>query len=243
MKRILLAAAASTLAAATLTLGGCGQPVADQGANGSTAATDDQVLPGDTGAALANAGPGAIVGGVATDGRGTMNSTASEDGENLTNVAGLDVDAPRDAQDYLRQASASDQYEIEAAQFVLEQSKSPAVRAFAQQMIDDHRAASQKLQAVARQASLQMPAAALTGEQQTQMPELRAAGKAGAANSTIDQVYISQQRGAHAKAVALHRGVSNATAMPDPIRAHARETLVIVQGHDRMLRTLNPASS
>lgn len=236
MKRMLLAVAASTLA-----LTGCGQPVAND-ATGTTAATDGQVLPGETGQELANAGPGAIVDGVATDGRGTMNSTVSEGGENLGNVAGLDVDVPRNAQDYVNQAAASDQYEIEASQLVLAQSKNAAVRAFAQQMIDDHRAGSQKLQAAARQAEVQTPAATLTADQQTQMRELRAAANANAASSTIDQVFISQQRGAHAKAVALHRGVSNATNMPDPIRSHARDTLIIVQGHERMLRNLNPAS-
>lgn len=236
MKRMLLAVAASTLA-----LTGCGQPVAND-ATGTTATTDGQVLPGETGQELANAGPGAIVDGVATDGRGTMNSTVSEGGENVGNVAGLDVDVPRNAQDYVNQAAASDQYEIEASQLVLAQSKNAAVRAFAQQMIDDHRAGSQKLQAAARQAEVQTPAATLTADQQTQMRELRAAANANAANSTVDQVFISQQRGAHAKAVALHRGVSNATNMPDPIRAHARDTLIIVQGHERMLRNLNPAT-
>ena len=237
MKTLLL-----TIAASTLTLAACGEPVANQEANDSNALKDGQVLPGESGDELANAGPGAIVDGVATDGRGTMNSTASEGGQNLRNAAGQDVQIPTNAQDYVSQAAASDQYEIEASQLVLEKSKSAAVRAFAQQMIDDHRAASQKLQAAARRADVQASTATLTAEQQTQIGKLRAAGNAGAASSTIDQVFISQQRGAHANAIALHRGVANATNMPDAIRAHARETLIIVQGHERMLRTLNPAS-
>jgi putative membrane protein len=237
MKQFFLAVAASTLA-----LAGCGQPIANDQTSGTSAIDEGQVLPGETGDELANAGPGVIVDGVATDGRGTMTSTASEDGVNTTNIAGLDVEPPRNAQDYLVQAAASDQYEIEASQYLLEKSKNAAVRAFAQQMVEDHRAAAQKLQAAARRANLQMPAAGLPADQQTQMTELRAAGNAGAVNSTIDQVFISQQRGAHAKAIALHRGVSNSTAMPDPIRAHARESLIIVQGHDRMLRSLNPAN-
>lgn len=236
MTRTLLALATA------LTIAGCGEPVAENGTGTTTAATDDQVLSGQTGEQLANAGPGAIVNGVATDGRGTMNSTASEGGENGSNVAGIDVELPRDAADYLRLAAVSDQYEIEASQLVLAQSKNAPVRAFAQQMIDDHRAASQKLATAAAKADLTLPATTLTAEQQTQLGELRAAGNAQAASSTLDQVYISQQRGAHAKAMALHRAASSGTAMPDAIRAHARETLIIVQGHDRMLRTLNPAS-
>lgn len=237
MKRLFLALAASTLA-----LAACGEPVANEEANDSNALNDGQVLPGQSGDELANAGPGTIVDGVATDGRGTTNSTASEGGQNLRNAAGQNVEIPTNAQDYVSQAAASDQYEIEASQLVLEKSKNAAVRAFAQQMIDDHRAATQKLKAAARRADLQESSPTLTAEQQTQMAELRAAGNAGAANSTIDQVFISQQRGAHANAIALHRGVSNATNMPDAIRAHARETLIIIQGHERMLRTLNPAS-
>lgn len=241
MKNLFLAVAATTLA-----LAGCGQPVANDQATETTAANDDSILPG--GDELANSGPGAIIDGVATDGRGTMNSTVSERGSGDTLGPPVNVTPPRNAQDYVAQAASADQYEIEASQLLLEHSKNAPVRAFAQQMIDDHRAATQKLQAAARDADLQAPPARLSAKHQQQIAELRAATTAanayagGAAGSTIDQVFISQQRGAHAEAIALHQGVANGGNMPDPLTAHARETLTIVQGHARMLRDLNPVS-
>jgi putative membrane protein len=198
------------------------------------------VLPG--GEELAGSGPGATVDGVATDGNGTMNSTVSERGNGDIVGPAVDVTPPRNAREYVSQTAAASQYEIQSSQLVLKESQNASVRAFAQQMIDDHGAATKKLQAAAQRANLPTPPTTLTAEQQEQMEELRAAASAGAASSTINQVYISQQRGAHAKAVALHQGVANGSAMPDPIQAHARETLVIVQGHARMLRNLNPAS-
>lgn len=230
MQKLLIA-----LAAGSLGLAGCGQPA---GNNSTTAAGGS--------ADMATTAPGstvdrAVTDGVATDGVSTngidpMTGTASASGTGTIVAPGANVTEPRNAQDYVDMAASADQYEIQASQLVLIQSKNPAVRAFAQQMIDDHRAAAQKLQAAARSAEAPAPGTRLLPRHQTRLAELRAAG------ASLDQVYISQQRGAHAETIALHQGVAAASALADPLIAHARDTLINVNGHAAMLRGLNPAS-
>lgn len=218
MYRILVTAAACAW------LAGCGEPVPDTNSTNA-----DTVRPVDPAADN-------IIDTVTTQSGGAMAASPAEINRDGNIGPGVNVVLPGTAQDYVAQAASAGQYEIQASQYLLDQSKNAFVRAFAQQMVDDHRAVSAKLATVARNNQLTAPGTELSVKHQTQLNELRAAP-----TNILDQIYIAQQRGAHVEAIALHQAASGVD-MPEAVKAHARETLVAVQGHARMLRDLNPAA-
>lgn len=133
------------------------------------------------------------------------------------------------ARQYVAQAAAADQFEIQASELVLKQSKNAEVRAFAQQMISDHGASTTRLMAAVATVALSAPGTGLRATQQNDLAALRDAG------ASLDQVYIEQQRAAHAAAIALHEGATVNADMPTALTAFAMEVLPAVQGHARML--------
>lgn len=203
MKKILFAFAVSSLA-----LAACGERAADTNdtattADGTTVTTDNTGMATDDQAAI-NATP---MGGDATTG-GMSN----------------------DAQEYVTQAASSDQYEIQSSQLALQQSKNTEVRQFAQQMIDQHRASTQKLQTASTGAALQAPRTEMLPAHRAKLDELRE--ETGA---EFDEKYLEQQREAHAEALALHQAMANSQNAPAQLTGFAREAVPIVQGHARML--------
>lgn len=139
------------------------------------------------------------------------------------------------AQDYVAEAAAADQFEIQSSELVLKSSKNIAVRAFAQQMVSDHTASSAKLMTVVKNAALTAPGTGLHAKQQDNLAALRDAG------TKMDGLYIAQQRAAHAEAIALHEAAASNTALPAPLAAFAGDVLPTVQAHARMLAEMKPA--
>lgn len=133
------------------------------------------------------------------------------------------------ARQYVALAAAADQFEIQASELVLKQSKNADVRAFAQQMISDHGASTTKLMAAVSTLALSAPGTGLRASQQNDLAALRDAG------SKLDQLYIEQQRAAHAAAIDLHEGATANADMPTALTTFANEVLPAVQTHTRML--------
>jgi putative membrane protein len=145
------------------------------------------------------------------------------------------VEAQSGAQNYVAEAAASDQFEIQSSELVLKQSKNREVRAFAQQMVDDHTASTTRLMSVVSTAGLTAPGTGLHAKQQNDLAALRDAG------ASMDQLYITQQRAAHAEAIALHQGAATSNgAMPASLTAFASEVLPTIQAHARMLDDMKP---
>jgi putative membrane protein len=202
MKKIWLAFAASSLA-----LAACGERTT---ADNTTATTADGTV-------------------VTTDNTGMV--TDDPAAVNATPMAGTDANANTgDAQEYIRQAASSDQFEIQSSQLALQQSRNTAVRQFAQQMIDEHRAASRKLQTAATGAALQSPGSDLLPAHRAKLDDLREA-KA----EDFDEKYIEKQREAHDEAIKLHEAMTRTRNAPAQLASFAREVLPTVQGHARML--------
>ena len=145
------------------------------------------------------------------------------------------VEAQSGAQNYVAEAAASDQFEIQSSELVLKQSKNREVRAFAQQMVDDHTASTTRLMSVVSTAGLTAPGTGLHAKQQNDLAALRDAG------ASMDQLYITQQRAAHAEAIALHQGAATSnSAMSASLTAFASEVLPTIQAHARMLDDMKP---
>ncbi|WP_164156454.1 DUF4142 domain-containing protein [Sandarakinorhabdus rubra] len=155
-----------------------------------------------------------------------------------TDNRGVDRSAASAPGDYVAAAASGDQFEIQSSRLVLERSRSDLVKGFARTMVEDHRTATERLKAVAQQVSLEAPRATMLPKHLKQLEELRSAG------GNLDQLYLTQQRAAHAEAIDLHRGMSSAAGMPKPLGLFARDMLSRVEGHARMLDgiTLSPAA-
>lgn len=142
------------------------------------------------------------------------------------------MSAANSPQQYVAAAAASDMFEIQSSELVLRQSQTPAVRRFAQQMINDHRSSTEKLKSAAQNASIVVPAADMTVVQRNQLKLL------GEAGDGIDETYLGQQRDAHANAIALHQSAAANSALPAPLSAFAAEVVPTIQGHARMLNDI-----
>lgn len=211
------------LAASSLTLASCGKP-----ANSNNAADRNGGASND----VDNSNLGTTVGanGDITGTNGGMNGGMDGTNTGMDGANGANMAVPvASAQDYVTRAAASDQFEIQSSDMVLKQTRNAAVRAFAQQMVSDHSASTTKLMALAKTAALTAPGTGLQARNQTNMAALRNAG------GEMDQVYINQQRAAHAEAIALHQSAASNTNMPAPLTAFANNVLPTVQAHSRML--------
>lgn len=116
--------------------------------------------------------------------------------------AAMDQPAPA-AMEFVRMAGASDLYEIQSSQAVLQTTQNADLREFAQMMIDHHTMTTRTVTEAARAAGLTPPAPALDTRKSEMIRQLQAAQ--GAAR---DALYMEQQVMAHREALTLHTSYS-----------------------------------
>lgn len=130
--------------------------------------------------------------------------------------------------EYVTMAGASDLYERTSSQMVMG-TKDAKVRQFAQMMIKDHTKSTNDVKAAAKQAGVTPPPPTLQPDQARMVAELRQAR-----GEARDRLYITQQKAAHEKALALHQGYAQ-TGTAAPLKAVAAQTAPVVQHHLEML--------
>jgi putative membrane protein len=139
------------------------------------------------------------------------------------------------AQDFANKMAASDEFEIETSKLALANSQSPAVKDFAQKMIDAHTQSSAKLKTAAGSVAPAItPDTTLAPDQQQSIDQLRAKK-----NADFDQQYVIIQRDAHQRTLAALKDYSVKGDQP-PLNAFANEVIPIVSGHLAMARNLKP---
>jgi putative membrane protein len=133
---------------------------------------------------------------------------------------GLTADA------YVPAAAMADMYEVEAAKIAVTRAKDPKVKAFAQMMIADHTASTNKLKAALPGSGVSVtPPTALDERRKGMLENLRAAGDAD-----FDLAYMHQQLAAHTEALALHK--EYATGGDNPaLKAVAAGVVPVVEHH------------
>jgi putative membrane protein len=139
---------------------------------------------------------------------------------------------PPSPKDFVMAASQSDQYEIMAARLASVQGQDPRVRAFAQEMIQDHTRLSEELSKAATAAGLPPPKRGMSSDQAMLLSSLQSLR-----GSDFDETYARQQELAHAQAVAVEE--SFATAGIDPnLREAAQSALPSIREHLKMAQQL-----
>ncbi len=128
-------------------------------------------------------------------------------------------------------AAQGDMFEVFSSQLALERSQNEQVRAFAQQMIQDHANASQQLTTAANQEGFQPPTE-LDERHQAMLDSLD-----GAEGEAFDQAYLDAQRQAHEQAVMLFQGYAQ-SGPEGALRQHAEATLPTLQQHHEHVQQL-----
>lgn len=134
--------------------------------------------------------------------------------------------------EYVKMAGASDLYEITSSRVVLQSTTDPKIRQFANMMIQHHTKSTADVKAAAKRAKLRPAPPMLMPDQQQMVDELRAAS-----GTARDQAYITQQRTAHDKALALHQSYAR-DGTSAPLKMTAAKIVPVVQSHITMLQTM-----
>ena len=133
-------------------------------------------------------------------------------------------------QNFAMQAAASDMFEVQSSQLALQKSRNPAVRRYAQMMIDAHTRTSDTLKTLAGQKGAAIPSA-LDPMQQQKLSVLEAASR------SFDREYLSSQSSAHQDAVQVFRTEVSSGTDPD-MKAFAQQTLPDIEQHLAMARRI-----
>jgi putative membrane protein len=153
----------------------------------------------------------------------TLGACAANEAATEAAASGDMTPTARDA--YVGMAAASDMFEIQSSQLARTRAQSPAVRDFAQMMIDHHTQTTAQLTAAARSAGVTPPMPALLPMQARMMSDLQAASAAD-----FDRVYTGQQVQAHEMALALHGNYAR-NGDTAALRTVANATTPIIQQH------------
>jgi putative membrane protein len=146
--------------------------------------------------------------------------TALADPASADNVA-------REAQDFVNAAGQASLVEIRTSEMALEKSTSADVKAFAQMMIDNHKAAIDRLKAAASSASLRPPLDVLDDFHMRRINDLVETD----GDADFDADYSALQIDAHNDAIKLFEDYAKDTDATAQLKMFADETLPTLQAH------------
>ncbi|MDO8907502.1 MAG: DUF4142 domain-containing protein [Pseudohongiella sp.] len=161
-----------------------------------------------------------------SDGRELIDDVNRGTANTQSRRANLD---PIDADDFVETASAKGHAEISTARLALEDG-SPALRAYANKIIEDHTAANSELKAIAARADLDV------ADDATLMDRARVMMLSVRSGDSFDAAFIENQIESHEDSIELFERA----AMSDhpQISAFAREKISTLQEHLRMAHAL-----
>ena len=134
--------------------------------------------------------------------------------------------------EFVAKAGASDMFEIDSARLMVT-SKNPGIKAFATRMITDHAKSTKMVTAAAKLDHLAPKRPSLSFGQRADLTAL----KAVPAGKTRDDLYVKQQKAAHADALALMQDYSTNGA-DRHLKMTAGKIAPVVEKHQSMLSTI-----
>ena len=127
-------------------------------------------------------------------------------------------------QAYVQNAAASDMFEIESSRLALDKATVPALKTYAQMMIDEHTKSTNELKPAAQAAGIPGPSA-LPADKQAKIDTL---GRLSGAE--FDRQYLADQRSGHQETLAKVNSYL-AAAPAGPLKDHAAKVTGVVQKH------------
>lgn len=135
---------------------------------------------------------------------------------------------------FVQMATVSNMFEIESSELAVENAQSDDVKEFAQQMIEDHTAAAEKMQTVLQSsdAGASMPDE-LDEKHAAILEELQ-----GTDSESFDAAYVDAQVQAHQEAVALFSAYAE-NGEDEALKSFATETLPTLEEHYEMIQQMD----
>lgn len=134
--------------------------------------------------------------------------------------------------EYVMTAGASDLYEITSSRIVLETTRNPQLRDFAQMMVTDHTKSTADVKAAAGKSRVRAAPPQLNPLQQELVTELRAEN-----GPARDAAYIAQQKASHGQALNIQKAYAMEGAAP-ALKSAASTIVPIVEHHIMMLMNM-----
>lgn len=152
--------------------------------------------------------------------------TILSQGQTATVLSALD-------REFIMMAAQGNNAEIQTSQLALQKSQSQEVRSFAQQMIQEHTLANQRLSQVASRYGMTLPSdpGPLNAAIAEQLAQL--------SGEAFDRAYMETQENAHMRAIALYRTAISQGKTPE-VQSYASELLPNVTRHFEMARNMTP---
>ena len=137
--------------------------------------------------------------------------------------------APMSASEYVMTSAASDFYERTSSQVVLQSTRNPQIRAFAEMMLSAHSQSTAEIKTAAGRSGLKPIPPRMTALQTEMITQLRA--ERGTAR---DAAYLAQQRAAHNGALNVQKAYATEGSSA-PLRSVAQTIVPMVESHIAML--------
>lgn len=136
---------------------------------------------------------------------------------------------------FIKDAAQGGMAEVESSQLAVQKANDPAIKSFAQRMVEDHTKANQELKALAQTKGVELPG------DPSMMQKAKVKSLSTADGATFDQRYTeSMGVKAHEDTVKLFQKAANSAKDAD-VKAFASKTLPTLQGHLKMARELHVA--
>lgn len=161
----------------------------------------------------------------------TAACAAMPSGEAATVVAAAGSDMAPPAMEFVSMAGASDLYEIQSSQLLLQTSQNQDLRRFAQMMIDHHTMTTRTVTEAARSAGMTPPPPRLDPMRAEMIRQLQAAQ-----GPARDALYVQQQVEAHRLALQLHGAYADNGDRPELRTAAATAVPVVSRHYNDILR-------
>ena len=139
---------------------------------------------------------------------------------------------PTTASAYMEMAHSSDMFEVQSSQLALQMSRNPAVRSFAQMMINDHTRMMNEMMAMAPSMGMNMSSMPMMPKHAAMLQRLRSASAAN-----FDMMYKREQIMAHQEALMLHQTYAARGDNP-ALRAMAARAAPMIEMHLARARAL-----
>lgn len=164
---------------------------------------------------------------------GTANNTAVDTGG--ANTMAAPAPTASAGQNFANTAAASDAFEIETSKLALANGAAPAIKAFAQKMIDAHTDSTAKLKSAAASATPGItPDATLSADQQQKLDALKAM-----TGQAFDQTYVADQISGHQQTLDTLRAYSTGGDVQQ-LKLFSTTLIPIVAAHLNMAKGLKP---
>ena len=128
------------------------------------------------------------------------------------------------AQQFVTLAASTDMFEIQSSQLAQQNAQRDNVKEFAEEIIEDHTAASQQLQQIAAEENLSVPT------EMAEMHEDMLESLSGTSAADFDAAYAAAQVQAHEMALAMMTAYAE-NGDNDDLQAYAQKAAPVIQQH------------